>query len=83
MEEALPLKRGRLGVLRALRATLAVAGSVLASAVVWGWAFGFSGVGLIVAGVYVILGTGSALIAGGAACLILAVFIFRGVRNVQ
>lgn len=40
-----------------------------------------AGLGLLVAGVYILLGLGFSLLAGGIACLAFAVFIQRGLVN--
>ncbi len=53
----------------------------LASAVLWFLLVALAGSGLLVAGFYVMLGPGPALIAAGVICLLMSMFILRGIAR--
>ena len=61
--------------------TLKMLGRAFVSAVLWFLLMVAAGVAMLVAGVYVLAGTGWALIAGGAFCISAAVFIRKGLTN--
>lgn len=62
------------------KAVLSLA-KVTSSASAWLMFFGLCGPALIIAGIYILLGLGWALVAGGLACLVIAWLIAKGVAN--
>lgn len=74
-------KRAGAAVLLALSIAGGFALSALTSAFLWLYAALLGGLTLIVFGVFVLYGSGVALICAGVALLLLAVLIFWGIRN--
>lgn len=64
-----------------LRGGLSIVISVLCSALVWFAGLAITGLGFIVAGVYVLAGPGWSLVVTGVACLTMSAFIQQGLRR--
>ncbi|CAA2106025.1 hypothetical protein [Variovorax paradoxus] len=60
---------------------LAVVGAVALSALLWFIVLGAAGIGLVVAGVYVLAGLGWALIAAGVFLLLVTALVGRGMNH--